>query len=573
MSLRRLLPFALGQEPCDRVIDGARVANVLSMEMEEAQVAVQDGVIVGVGSGYEGRETLDAGGLVLIPGLMDGHVHIESSWMVPSRFAEAVVPRGTTAVFADPHEIANVLGPDGVIGMFESSRGLPLDVHLGCPSCVPASSFETCKVPLGVQELRELREGGYCQHLGEMMNYPGILSGEGETWDKLEAFRGMPLTAHAPGLRGKELCAYLLSGCDGDHEATALEEGLEKLRRGCWVMMREGSAAPDLEALAPMVRDVPARSHRCMVVSDDLDARTLMERGHMDHKVRKLCALGVEPLAALRMVTLSVAEYFGLKGRGAIAPGFVADMALVDSLESMRVHGVLKGGRVVARDGRLIDPLPPSLSPRLMGHGPNLGELDLGSLQVPAEKDRLLRVISFAPGSLLTGSATVPPEVEGRFVVPSAERNLAKLVCRERHRETGRLGVGFVEGLGLRRGAFGSTVSHDAHNTIAAGMDDRSLKTVLDRLNRLGGGIVVAEGERILAELPLPVGGLMCDRPAEELVALQERVDRSIRELGLSGPHPCMALSFLSLSVIPELKLTDWGYVDLRRGGLLPIWV
>ncbi|MCX7828134.1 MAG: adenine deaminase [Thermanaerothrix sp.] len=573
MTKRGLLPFALGDEPCDLVIRGAKVANLFSMELEDAEVAVKDGVIVGVGFGYQGHKTLDAHGMTLIPGMMDGHVHIESSWMVPSRFAEAVVPRGTSAVFADPHEIANVLGPEGVMGMFESSRNLPLDVYLGCPSCVPASEFETCKAPMGSKELRALRDGGYCQHLGEMMNYPGVLSGDREVWEKIQVFEGMPLTAHAPGLTGKELCAYVLSGCDGDHEATRLEEALEKLRRGYWVMMREGSAAPDLEALAPLVRDVPARCCRCMAVSDDLDARTLMERGHMDHKVRKLCALGVDPLVAVRMVTLSVAEYFGLKGRGAIAPGFAADMALVDSIGSMKVHLVLKDGRVVAEDGKLTTPPSSVLSPLLLSRGPELGEVDVEDLAVPAREGAMLRVILFTPGSLLTGSAAVSPFVEGGFVVPSREGDIAKLVCREHHRGTGRIGVGFVKGLGLRSGAFGSTVSHDAHNAMVAGMDDRSIKTVLDRLNRLGGGVVVAEGDKILAELPLPVGGLMCDMSTSDLVALQERVDRAIGDLGVSGPHPCMALSFLSLSVIPQLKLTDRGYVNLEEGGVVPLWV
>jgi adenine deaminase len=573
MSLKHLLPYALGERPCDLLIRGALVANVLSMEMERVDVAVKDGVIVGLGDGYEAVTQVDARGLTLIPGMLDGHVHIESSWMVPSRFAQAVVPRGTTGVFADPHEIANVLGPQGVIGMYESSRGLPLDVYLGCPSCVPASPFESCKVPMGVEELEGLRDGGYCQHLGEMMNYPGVLSGDLEVWGKLEAFRGMPLTAHAPGLSGRELCAYILSGCDGDHEATTLEEGLEKLRRGMWVMMREGSAAPDLEALVPLVKDVPSRCSRCMVVSDDLDARTLMERGHMDHKVRKLCALGVDPLVAVRMVTLSPAEYFRIPRLGALAPGYRADLVLVDSIPDMNVVMVFKDGRLVAREGEMVEDLSGHpVSPRLAERGPDLGEVDLGSLSVPAEGDRI-RVIGFTPGSLLTRELEMAPPVLDGQVVPSREPDLAKLVCRERHRGTSRMGLGFVKGLGLKEGAFGGTVSHDAHNAIVAGMDDRSIKTVLDRLNHLGGGVVVAKGDRVLAELALPFGGLMADLPARDLARLQEEVDLTVASLGVSGPHPCMALSFLSLSVIPELKLTDRGYINLARGGIVPIWV
>ena len=566
-SLRDLLPFARGEVPADLVIRGARVANVLSLELEEADVAVAGGVVVGVGEGFEARESLDASGCVLIPGMLDGHLHLESSCLTPSRFAEVAVPRGTTGVFADPHEIANVLGAAGVRGMAEAARGLPLDLFLGAPSCVPASPFETCRCPLGPEDLAELFADRTCQHLGEMMNYPGVISGDREVWAKIAAAEDRPLTAHAPGLSGRDLGAYALSGCDGDHESTSLEEGREKLRRGFWVMMRGGSVAPDLEALAPLLRENPARAARCMAVSDDLDVRSLLEEGHQDAKLRRLCALGVDPLAALRCVTLSPAEYFRLPRRGAVAPGWRADLALVDSLETCRVHRVWKDGVLVARDGRLCVPLDPSVPRSLRGEGIPLPPLDPGRLRVPVA-GRLLRVLGARPGSLLTENLLLSPRVEEGQAVPDPDRDLAKLVVRERHTGSGRLAVGFVRGLGLRRGALGASVAHDAHHHIAAGADDRSLLTVLKLLEERGGGLAAAEGDRVLAFLPLPVGGLMSPAPGEDTARLLEEVDRAARDLGVEGPHPCMALSFLSLSVIPRLKLTDRGYVDLEAGGL-----
>jgi adenine deaminase len=362
--MRTLLPVARGEAPADLVIRNARVANVLSLEYEEADVAVAGGFVVGLGR-YEGREVVDAEGQVLIPGMIDGHVHIESSLTTPARFAEVVVPRGTAAVMADPHEIANVWGAPGVRALRDASEGLPLDVFLGAPSCVPASPLETCREPLEASDLEGLFRDGTCSHLGEMMNFTGLIGGDEGVWARVAASGSRPRTAHLPGLRGRELCAYALSGCDGDHETTGLEEAREKLRRGVWIMMREGAASPDLEALAPLVRENPARSSRCLAVSDDVSPTHLRERGHMDHKVRRLCALGVEPLAALRMVTLTPAEYFRLPRRGAVAPGRIADLVLVDSLQTCRVDRVWKGGRLVARGGRLLVPLPLRPFPRI----------------------------------------------------------------------------------------------------------------------------------------------------------------------------------------------------------------
>ena len=562
---RSCLPFARGDRPAELLIRNARIANVFSLEYELADVAVAQGIVVGVGSGYEGLETVDATGKVLIPGMIDGHVHIESAMLTPARFAEAVVPRGTAAVMADPHEIANVWGTAGVIAMWRNTQEAPLDFFWGAPSCVPASNFETCRTPLSHEELARLFTDGVCQHLGEMMNFPAVIDGDAAVWAKLAAAGERPLTAHSPGLGGKDLCAYLLSGCLADHETTRYEEGLEKLRRGGWIMLRAGAAANDLPALAPLVVENPARSSRCLVVSDDLTPTALAAEGHMDAKLRAMIRLGIEPLTALRMITLSPAEYFKLPRRGGIAPGWLADMALVDSLESCQVEKVWKNGRLVAQNGQLCTTIrtdfpageisPPAPVPAAI------------RIEMPPDKQKI-RAIGWRSGSLLTESLTVAPKVENNLVVADPGQDIAKLVVQERNRNTGRVAVGLVQGLGLKCGALGASVAHDAHPFIVAGAEDESILRALTWLRENGGGFVACRQDRILAALPLPIAGLMTDKPLPEVAAALREVDTAALTLGITGAHPCMALSFLSLSVIPSLKLTDWGYVDLGRGGI-----
>ena len=560
------MPFARGDRPAELLIRNARIANVFSLEYEQADVAVAQGMIVGVGSGYEGLETVDAAGKVLIPGMIDGHIHIESSLLTPARFAAAVVPRGTAAVMADPHEIANVWGTAGIIAMWRNARELPLNFFWGAPSCVPASDFETCREPLSAEDLTRLFTDGICQHLGEMMNFPAVIGGDEAVWAKLAAAGDRPLTAHSPGLRGRELCAYLLSGCLADHETTRYEEGLEKLRRGGWVMLRAGAAANDLPALAPLVAENPARSSRCMTVSDDLTPTALAADGHMDAKLCAMIRLGIDPLTALRMITLSPAEYFKLPRRGGIAPGWLADMALVDSLESCQVEKVWKNGRLVAQNGQLcttIDPDFPSaeISP------PSPVSAAAIQIEMPRDKEQI-RVIGWRSGSLLTESLSLAPTVENNRVVADPGRDIAKLVVQERNRNMGRVAVGLVQGLGMKYGALGASVAHDAHPFIVAGADDPSILLALTWLRGNGGGLVACCQDRILAALPLPIAGLMSDKPLPEVAAALREVDSAALKLGITGVHPCMALSFLSLSVIPSLKLTDWGYVDLGQGGI-----
>lgn len=551
-DLKMAIAAARGNIPAEKVIRGARVANVFSFEYEEMDIAIFGNKIVGLGR-YDGEEIIEAEG-VIIPGLIDGHIHIESSMMTPRAFSDAVLPHGTSCVMADPHEIANVAGIPGVEAMKRASDGLPVDILFGAPSCVPASPFESCREPIGADAILKLFDDGVCQHLGEMMNFPAVIAGEDEVLRKIAAAWKRPLTAHAPLVSGKNLCAYLMPGCDGDHESGSLSEALEKLRRGMWVMMRQGSSARNLEKLLPLLIENPARAARCMVVSDDLTPSTIIEFGHQDGKLRMMIEAGVEPLVALRTITLSPAEYFGLRRIGGIAPGWRADLVLVDSLESCKIKKVWKDGKLEFDNGRLIRSVATESFPSLPSN--NLKRLTKDDIHIKASGN--IRVIGVEPGSLVSSELCVSP----------GENGLAKLVVQERHNGSGRIGLGFVSGLGIREGALASSVAHDAHNFIATGADDESIICAMNWLQENGGGVVVSRGQEIVASLKLPIGGLMCELDAATLARELEKVQQAAANLGITGAHPCMALSFLSLSVIPELKLTDRGYIAITKGGV-----
>ena len=568
--MNNLLAAARGDRPADLVIRGARVANVLTLEYEDVDVALCGDAIAGLGKGYEGRTVVDARGAVLIPGMIDGHVHIESTLLAPPVFADAAVIHGTTAVMADPHEIANALGMRGVEYMYLSSRGAPVDVFLGAPSCVPASDFETPFDPLEMSAVREMFRRGWCQHLGEVMNFPAVINGDPALWGKLEAAGDVPLTGHAPGVSGAALNAYALSGVSSDHECVGPEEALEKLRRGMWVMMREGASFPNLRALLPAVKENPALAARCMAVTDDITARYLAEAGHMDVKVRIMAEEGLDPLLALRMVTFSPADYFRLRDRGAIAPGLRADLVLVDDLRSFQVDKVWKDGRLVAEGGRRVGGLTSASSvsfpPSVRVTPPTVEQL-----AVPASGP-MMNVIGVTEGDVLTRTLRMGPTVRDGLAVADPDRDLAKIVVLERHRATGRFAVGFVSGLGIRRGAVASSVAHDAHNFVAAGMDDCSIVTALARLCETGGGLAAADGGAVRGALDLPIGGLMTNLDAPSAARALDDLERCAGSLGVGIAHPFMALSFLCLSVIPELRITDQGYVDITKGGIQPLF-
>ncbi|MBQ3626375.1 MAG: adenine deaminase [Synergistaceae bacterium] len=561
---------ARGDMPADLVIKNAKIANVFTLDYELADVAVYAGKIAGIADNYDGKEIFDADGKVLIPGMIDGHVHIESTMLAPPIFADEVVKRGTTAVMADPHEISNALGMAGLEYMHNASFGLPIDIFLGAPSCVPASQFETPYEELDMIAIKSMFEDKLCQHLGEMMNFPALIAGDPEVWGKIAAAGDVPLTGHAPNVSGKALNAYLVSGVNSDHECSNLDEAKEKLRRGMWLMIREGASFPNLKTLLPLLKQNPLYYSRCMAITDDVTALYLSEVGHMDAKVKIMINEGLDPLIALRLVTLSPAEYFRLWDRGAIAPGRRADFALIDSLEKFNVLQVWKDGRQVVRDGELVKKsnnniAMPNINIKITPPQPH-------QIKVKASGS-LINVIGVSQGEVITKTLLKAPLVDNGFVISDTQNDIVKIVVMERHRNTGRLAVGFVNGLGIKRGAIASSVAHDAHNFVAAGVSDAAIINAITELCETGGGFTVAEDNKILGTLPLPIGGLMTNLSAHETADALAELEIRAGELGVKISHPFMALSFLCLSVIPELRITDQGYVDITKGGIQPLFV
>jgi adenine deaminase len=550
LSRADLIAVARGDAAPDLVIEGAQVFSAFTREWLELDVAVFDGVIAGLGS-YEGGQRRDARGQYLVPGFIDAHVHIESSKLIPAEFARAVVPHGTTAVVTDPHEVANVLGLDGVQWMLDASEDLPLDVFVMAPSCVPASDFESPGCQLEPADIEAILHHRRALGVAEMMNFPGVVDG------------------HAPGVSGPALNAYIAAGIRSDHEATTYEEALEKRRRGMWVLIREASNAHNLRDLLPLVNEYgPAHTAFC---TDDREPDLLYRDGHIDQMCRIAVQEGVEPEDALLMATLHPARAHGLLDRGAVAPGLRADLVLLDDLETFRPACVWKDGRLVAAGGGAEPFARPAIPDRLretMRSAP----VEADGFAIPAESDRV-RVIEIVPGQLITIAREEQPPVRDGHVVAEPGRDLAKIAVVERHHETGRVGKGLVRGFGLRAGAFASTVAHDAHNVVIVGVTDEDMSACAARLQEIGGGIVVARDGAIRGELALPVAGLLSDQPVEDVVARLEQLQDMLREQGVRDSAPFMTLSFLALSVIPALKITDRGLVDVERFELVPLAV
>jgi len=563
-ELRGLIDVALGRSRPELLIKNARIVNTYTLEVEEGNIAVWQGLIAGVGDYEEGERLIDAEGLYAVPSFIDSHIHIESTHLLPGEFARAVVPRGTGAVIADPHEIANVLGLAGIRFMIEGSRDLPLDILYMVPSCVPASEFESPGAELGPEEIEEALSWEGVLGLGELMNYPGLLAGDETVLRKLVAAEGRPIDGHAPFLMGKELNAYIAAGPSTDHETVVPKIALEKIRRGMVVQIREGSSEHNLKDLVPLVNE--RNSCRFMFASDDRSPLDLVREGHMDHILREAVATGLEPLMAIRLATLNPAEHYRLGRLGAIAPGRWANLILLKDLKKFEARLVLYHGRVVAEEGR------PLFTP-----GPVDDEgvrdtvrikLRYEDLVIPAEEaDR--PVIELVPAQIVTERSVARPKVEGDEAVPDLERDLLKLVLVERHRGSGRVGRAFVRGFGIKRGALASSIAHDAHNIVAVGVADRDIFRAIMRIAELGGGLVVVLDEEILAELPLPLAGLLSDRPVADVAAALEGLQQAARKLGSTLEDPFAPLSFLALSVIPKLRLTDHGLLDVERCSLI----
>jgi adenine deaminase len=563
-QLRRRLAVARGDEPADLVIRGGRVFSVFTREWLEGDLAIVDGYVAGLGE-YEGQETLDATDRFLVPGFVDAHMHLESSKLLVDEFARLVLPMGTTAVVADPHEIANVLGTDGVHWLLDACSGLPLDVFFMASSCVPASRFESPRRPLGPGDLEALLRRRRVIGVAEMMNFPGVIAGDEGELSKLtlEEPDAEHVDGHAPGVLGKALNAYVAAGIRSDHEAFTAEEGRQRLRAGMWLLIREASAARNLRALLPLVQEFgPSRIAFC---TDDREPEHIAQDGHVNAIVRDAVAFGIRAEDALVMASHHPALWHRLDHLGAVAPGYKADLLVLPDLERFVPDLVLKAGRPVGE-------IPSLEVPEWVRQTVRIRDVGLHDLRIPWEGGPA-RVIRLVPNQIVTDEEVEEPVVVGGVAVADAGRDLAKIAVIERHLGTGRIGLGFVRGFGLQRGAFASTFSHDAHNIVAVGVDDGDIVLAVGRLAELGGGIVVVAGGAVEAELPLPVAGLLSDLPLEEVVERSERMVAAAERLGCTFPSPFQMMAFLALSVIPKLKLTDRGLVDVDRFELVSLRV
>ena len=569
MELPQLLAVARGERPADLLLRNGGLVNVLSGEVYPAEIAIAGGTIAGLGAGYGAREEIDLEGRFVAPGLIDAHVHIESSMVPPAEFARAVVPRGVTTAVTDPHEIANVLGLAGIRFMLEQSEGAPLDVLVNAPSCVPATHLETSGAGLTADDLATLLGHPRVLGLAEVMNYPGVIAGDEEVLAKLRAFRGRPIDGHCPGLSGQRLQAYAAAGIGNDHECTTAAEALEKLRAGLTIFVREATNARNLRALLPLVS--PLTERRLCLCTDDRHPADLLMEGSVDHLIRVTIAGGVDPVVAIRMATLNPAEHYGLRDRGAIIPGRRADLMVFRNLAAPRAEMVFRGGKLVAQYGRLLETdrlssLVPSLPPTV--------HIDPQRLDFSIRAaGSSVRVIGAIPDQLVTESLVMDASLQDGRAMADPGRDLLKMAVVERHRGTGRMGLGFVRGVGLKRGAIAGTVAHDHHNLVVIGADDASMRTAALAVAKAGGGLAAAEGENVLALLPLPLAGLMSDRPIEEVRDDMRVLLEAAHSLGTALHDPFMAMSFLALEVIPALKLTDLGLVDVERFEIVPLFL
>jgi adenine deaminase len=566
MDLDTLIAVARGEQPADLLLKNAQLVNVLSGEIHPADIALYGGQVVGFGD-YRAQQVVELDGKYVCPGFMDAHVHLESSMVQPAEFARAVVPHGTTAVFCDPHEIANVLGLAGVHYVLDASEGLPLSVYVMAPSCVPATHMESAGAELSATDIQELMAHERVLGLAEMMNFPGVLFRVPTVLEKLEIAGERPIDGHAPGLSGLDLNAYVAAGVGSDHECTELEEAREKLRRGMHIMIREGTTARNLHELLPLV--TPANARLCHFCTDDRHPETLLSEGHVDDLVRKAIAWGLDPVMAIQLATINTAEYFRLRSVGAVAPGFRADLLVLDDLETVQVRQVYAAGKLVAEGGRFLPPagdLPRVPIQRSVHVDVSALDFALPAGEGPA------RVIGAVPGQVVTQDLRLEPTIQDEYVVSDPDRDLIKMAVVERHHSSGNVGLGLVSGVGLKQGAIASSVAHDSHNIIVIGTGDDDMRAAVTAVAEMGGGQVVIAGGEVRAACPLPIAGLMSDRSLEEVRDRVEALTEAAHALGCTLPDPLMTMSFLALPVIPALKLTDKGLVDVSKFDFVPLF-
>ena len=569
--MSNIINVARGLEKADLVIKNANIMNVLSEEIHKGDIAICDGVIAGIGENYSGEKEIDINGAYVTPSFIDGHVHLESTMMLPKEFAKTVLPAGTTTVIIDPHEISNVLGLHGISFMHEAVKDLPMNVYTMLPSCVPATPFETSGFDLNSYDLSLLIDKPWVLGIAEMMNFPGVLNLDKNVMAKLELAksRGKRIDGHAPYLSGKDLCGYIASGVKSDHECTTPEEAIEKLRLGVYVMIREGTAAKDLDALIPVLKT--SNTRKCIFVTDDRHPADLKE--HINGMVRRVVEAGVDPIKAVQVASLNTAEYFGLKDLGAIAPGYKADLLVLPDLKTFKPDIVLKDGQVVAQDGKLAVEIPENdaIATR---NSVNVRWITMDDFKIQTEGDgvKKVRALEVIPHQLITKSVMSDVKVVDGNAISNVETDTLKICVIERHRATGNIGKGFVKGFNLKCGAIASTVAHDSHNMIVIGTNDFDMYTAAVALIKCQGGKVVVKDGEIISQLPLPIAGLMSDKEFDFVVEKCDELNKAAHSIGCKLEDPFMTMGFLSLPVIPELKITDKGVFDTNKFDFVDIF-
>ncbi len=560
--LDQMIDVASGRTRAELVLTNASVVNVFTGDIEKGDVAIHAGFVAGIGS-YQGRQVVDVKGKYVVPSFIDGHVHVESSMVMPIQYARAVVPHGTGAVIADPHEIANVLGLEAIMYMSKSMRGGPLEFYIMLPSCVPSTNMETNGVALDFLDIKPLLTEHYVLGLAEAMNYPGVIYRDPDILEKLKVTlsMGKKIDGHAPGLKGMDLNAYTAARITSDHECTTLDEAKDKLAKGMHIHIREGSTAKDLKALAGLIQ--PHTAMFCSFATDDRNSLDLIEKGHIDSIIRDAVSYGVDPILAIKVATLSAARHYGLQYRGAVAPGYHADIAIIDSLEKVNVESVYKQGVLVAMGGKLVAEFGVEQQPQLR-RSVNIHWLEPEDFRVKAKADQM-NVIGLIPDQIITEHLVEDVKAKDGFAVPDVDRDILKVSVIERHNASEVSSIGFVKGIGIKEGAMVSSIAHDSHNLVAVATNDDDLVHAAVQIVRMQGGIALVMDGEVTASLPLPIAGLMSEKTVEEVSDGIQELKTAAKNLGTTLDEPFMAMAFLSLPVIPKLKITDKGLVDVER--------
>lgn len=568
MDLKNLIKIAHGEKIVDTLIKDVQIVDVLSGRVFKESVAISNGLVVGFGE-YKSKEIVDGKGKFLSPSFMDAHIHIESTMLSPPSFARAVIPHGTTAVISDPHEIANVAGIPGIKWMIRESKGLPMDIFFMAPSCVPATPFESSGAKIDAEEIKELLREEKVLGLAEMMNYPGVIYRDPHVLEKIRVSSNYPKDGHAPLVSGKELNAYLMAGISTDHECTKAEEAKEKLSKGMRIFIREGSNEKNMKELISLV--TPYNCSRFCLVSDDRHPDDLIN-GHLDILLKEAVGYGIDPTLAIRMVSLSVCEAYNLDRRGAIAVGFKADLVLLSDLKDFKVIWTMKDGKIVAREGKILKDIRSKKIPNKLINTMHIAKGWEEKLNIPKKKGRRIRAIGVIEGQIITESLDFFPNVKDGLVVSDIKNDICKIAVIERHHRTGNVGVGFVKGFGLKNGAMASTVAHDSHNVVVIGTNDLDMVMAVKKLEKIRGGQVVVNNGKILEFLPLPICGLMTYESIKETAKKVRDLKRAAQSIGCKIKEPFMQLSFLTLPVIPYLKITDKGLFDVKKFKHIDLW-